>query len=167
MVNRDRLKTLSWIPVAAAVVLIDLTTDPQISFSQFYIFPVGMAAWYSGRAPALVLSVVFIAARWVLVSTAGISSPQNSIINALIRLIVLWSFALLVARVRRAFRLERDLKVLQGLLPICSYCNRIRDQHSAWQSFETYISSRSEADFTHEVCAECAAKHYKESFDRR
>jgi PAS domain S-box-containing protein len=51
-------------------------------------------------------------------------------------------------------------KVLRGLLPICSSCKNIRDERGSWQQIETYIRNRSEADFTHSVCPECAKLLY-------
>lgn len=51
------------------------------------------------------------------------------------------------------------IKVLSGMLPICASCKRIRDQGS-WVSMEKYISERSEAQFTHSICDECAERLY-------
>lgn len=62
----------------------------------------------------------------------------------------------LIAELRAA--LEK-IKVLSGLLPICASCKRIRDQGS-WVSMEKYISERSEAQFTHSICDECAERIY-------
>ena len=45
---------------------------------------------------------------------------------------------------------------LEGLLPICSYCRRVRNEDQYWESVETYISQRSDAKFTHGVCPTCA-----------
>jgi DNA-binding response OmpR family regulator len=53
------------------------------------------------------------------------------------------------------------VRVLQGLLPICSYCKRIRDDRNYWQQLETYFSEHSEATFTHGVCPECYEKRVK------
>ena len=44
---------------------------------------------------------------------------------------------------------------LQGLLPICAWCKKIRDQDGSWQKLETYISDNSEAEFSHAICLEC------------
>jgi hypothetical protein len=44
---------------------------------------------------------------------------------------------------------------LGGLLPICSYCKRIRDDRDYWNGLEHYISSHSDAKFTHGVCPSC------------
>jgi phosphoserine phosphatase RsbU/P len=48
-----------------------------------------------------------------------------------------------------------EIKVLQGLLPICSYCKKIRDEGDAWRPMETYIAGHSEAHFTHSICPDC------------
>jgi CheY-like chemotaxis protein len=50
------------------------------------------------------------------------------------------------------------VKLLQGLLPICSYCKRIRDDQNYWQQVETYLSQHSEAVFSHGICPECFDK---------
>ena len=52
------------------------------------------------------------------------------------------------------------VKTLQGILPICSYCKKIRDDQNYWQQVEEYVSSRSEALFSHSICPECMKKHY-------
>lgn len=44
---------------------------------------------------------------------------------------------------------------LEGLLPICSYCKRIRTSEAQWDSIEQYVSERSQAEFTHGVCPSC------------
>ena len=53
-----------------------------------------------------------------------------------------------------------ELRILRGLLPICSHCKKIRDSHSSWQTLETYIRNHSEADFSHGICPECLKKFY-------
>jgi len=54
------------------------------------------------------------------------------------------------------------VKQLQGLLPICMYCKRIRDDEDAWHRLESYIERHSEAMFTHSLCGECMTEHYPE-----
>lgn len=53
-----------------------------------------------------------------------------------------------------------EVKALSGILPICSYCKRIRDENGNWNQLETYIHDHSEADFSHGLCPECIRKHY-------
>ncbi len=55
-----------------------------------------------------------------------------------------------------------EIKVLSGLLPICSFCKKIRDEQGNWNAMEAYISRHSEAQFTHGLCPECRARHYSE-----
>ncbi len=54
----------------------------------------------------------------------------------------------------------RHIKTLQGILPICMHCHKIRDDHDAWQRIDTYISQHSKAEFSHGICPECYDKYY-------
>lgn len=55
-----------------------------------------------------------------------------------------------------------EVRTLSGLLPICARCKKIRDSYGKWQNLENYISSRTEAEFTHGFCPDCALKLYPE-----
>ncbi len=50
------------------------------------------------------------------------------------------------------------VKKLSGMIPICAWCRKIRDDKGYWDQVEAYIESRSNATFTHGICPECAAK---------
>jgi hypothetical protein len=52
----------------------------------------------------------------------------------------------------------RELKVLSGLLPICAWCKKIRDDGGYWSRIEAYLSERTDAQFTHGICPECNEK---------
>jgi hypothetical protein len=52
------------------------------------------------------------------------------------------------------------IKVLNGLIPICAQCKKIRDDKGYWNQLEQYINEHSEATFSHGVCPECAQKLY-------
>jgi transcriptional regulator with GAF, ATPase, and Fis domain len=52
-----------------------------------------------------------------------------------------------------------QIKTLQGILPICMFCKKIRDDKDCWHRLEAYISDRSEAQFSHGICPECAKEH--------
>jgi len=49
------------------------------------------------------------------------------------------------------------LKTLSGIVPICSYCKKIRDDNNSWRVMEDYIQTRSKAKFSHGLCPECYA----------
>jgi len=55
-----------------------------------------------------------------------------------------------------------EVKRLSGLLPICASCKKIRDPQGRWQAIEEYVTSHSEAEFSHGICPECAKKLYSE-----
>lgn len=70
----------------------------------------------------------------------------------------------LYARLRVAERilgLQREVKQLEGLLPICSYCKKIRDEGDHWSQVEDYVSRRTEAQFSHGICPDCYEHHLK------
>jgi hypothetical protein len=70
---------------------------------------------------------------------------------------------MVVDRIRiRAEESEKLAKRLEGLLPICSFCKRIRDENDEWRNVETYIEERSQTEFSHGICPECAKKNYAE-----
>ena len=54
----------------------------------------------------------------------------------------------------------QHVKRLQGILPICANCKKIRDDKGYWNRIESYISEHSEADFSHSICPECAKELY-------
>lgn len=53
-----------------------------------------------------------------------------------------------------------EVKVLRGLLPICASCKKVRDDQGQWRPIEVYIRARSEAEFSHGICEDCAKKLY-------
>ena len=62
---------------------------------------------------------------------------------------------------RRAVEAEQALthiKRLQGLLPICCYCKKIRNDQNYWQEIEQYVHDHTDADFSHGICPECYEK---------
>ena len=70
---------------------------------------------------------------------------------------------------RELERLNKELKEalgtirkLEGILPVCANCKKIRDEEGNWQMMEKYISEHSQADFTHGICPECAKNLYPE-----
>ena len=54
-----------------------------------------------------------------------------------------------------------SVKQLGGLLPICSYCKKIRDDQNYWQQVESYVGKHSEAIFSHSICPTCYEEHVK------
>ena len=61
----------------------------------------------------------------------------------------------LAERIRELEEAVSQVRQLQGILPICSYCKKIRDDQNYWQGVENYISNHSEALFSHGICPDC------------
>ena len=61
----------------------------------------------------------------------------------------------LADRVKELEEAFAQVKQLQGLLPICSYCKKVRDDQNYWQRVEHYISDHIDVQFSHGICPEC------------
>lgn len=53
-----------------------------------------------------------------------------------------------------------EVRTLSGLLPICAWCKKIRDDRGYWTQVEEYVAGRSDAEFSHSICDECMKKHF-------
>jgi phosphoserine phosphatase RsbU/P len=72
----------------------------------------------------------------------------------------------LSARVEELEAALARVKTLQGLLPICSYCKRIRNDQNYWQQVEQYVGEHSGVEFSHGICPDCFAKHVAPELDK-
>ncbi len=82
-------------------------------------------------------------------------------ITALLTVILFGLLSIYVASLKRAMK---EIKTLEGLLPICSSCHKIRTEDSEWHVLENYITERTDAVFTHSLCPECARRLYPEMY---
>jgi PAS domain S-box-containing protein len=58
-----------------------------------------------------------------------------------------------------------SVKTLKGLLPVCAWCKKVRDDRGYWDKLENYIRQHSDADFTHGICPECLKKEDPEAYE--
>jgi len=70
----------------------------------------------------------------------------------------------LADRVRELEKALSEVKQLRGILPICSYCKKIRDDKNYWQQVENYFARHTDAKFSHSVCPDCYEKVIKAEF---
>lgn len=54
----------------------------------------------------------------------------------------------------------REIKTLRGIIPICSYCKRIREDNGYWTRLESYLAQNSDANLSHGICPDCAREHF-------
>jgi DNA-binding response OmpR family regulator len=66
----------------------------------------------------------------------------------------------LAAKVKELEEALSHVKQLQGLLPICMFCKKIRDDSDTWHALESYIERNSQAMFSHSLCGDCREEHY-------
>lgn len=156
--------------ISVLLLIADYFAGPFIQFPISYLIPVAFLSWFKGRYWGLTFAFImplvrfyFNIALWTIPWTITEAS-----INALIRIVVLSSFALIIDRTAIQTReLSSRVSILEGLLPICSYCKKIRDQKDEWQVMEKYIMDRSQATFTHGVCPDCMREHYGDILKHR
>lgn len=68
-----------------------------------------------------------------------------------------------IAQVRDLRQAIEQIKTLQGILPICMHCKKIRDDAGYWEQVEAYVSRHSDVLFSHGVCPECMTQHYPDA----
>ena len=69
--------------------------------------------------------------------------------------------------IRNLKRALLEIKTLQGIVPICSFCKKIRDDKGFWSQVESYVSHHTDAQFSHGVCPDCKEEHYPELFNNK
>src|SRR5690349_16686685 len=137
---------------------LDYLTGPKPDFPVLFMIPVTVAAWYSGRAPAATLAVLLPLAHAVFVATLWNPSMSLPLLLAttLMRMAAVIVVALWLARLSDHEReLRQHVQTLEGLLSICAFCKRIRNPSGEWERLESYIATRSQAQFSHSFCAAC------------
>jgi hypothetical protein len=158
-------RPVGWIVVSLLFLILDFISGPRVQFPITFVIPIILAAWSHNLRWALGLAVVLPAARLAFYEIWSVEwTSLISLTNTVIRIGVLSLVAVFVFRYRAA---ERRIQTLQGLLPICMFCKKIRDENDHWQPLESYIAGRSEASFSHGLCPECGRKHYPEVFKER
>lgn len=157
-----RLHPAWWFAMAVPLLWIEYVAGLYNQFPVIYVIPVSLAAWYSGRRPALMLAIA-IPLIHLLFMAFG-TTPGNLVtvlVTTVIRGPVIVFMALWFARLSEHERaLQSEVQMLRGLLPICSFCKSIRNEAGEWERLERFISGRSETKFSHGVCPSCQAIHY-------
>jgi hypothetical protein len=160
--------------------IIDYITGYEFNIFVFYYFPISLAGWYAGRKQAVVFSILS-AITWSSVDYLSRHAYPHWLYylwNGGIRLASFLVLAIMLAALKNLLGVEKKLsqslraalgevKLLEGFLPICSSCKKIRNDRGNWEQMEQYISGRSQAEFTHTLCPECMEKLYPEMKDEK
>lgn len=157
-----RIRAGWWVLVGTLVLIADYFVGADSQFPMLYAIPVALAAWYSGRWSAVALAtavpVFHVALVWNVLGPTedAMLLATMTVARGLVILVMALWFARLAEHERQ---LLRYVVRLEGLLPICAVCKSIRNESGAWERLEAFISSRSDADFTHGLCPQCYARH--------
>jgi len=152
------------------VLLLDHAFPSGVAIDVLYIAPVLLTLRTPGNRltvwTAVLCSVLIVAGYFV--SSPG-TEPWKVIFNRIIAVAAVWlcvlfglhNKAIAAAReaaVRGREKALEEIKILSGLLPICAWCKKVRDDQGYWTQIEAYISSRSQATFSHGICPDCKQK---------
>lgn len=150
-----------WCPVAVLLVAVDYLTGPFFQFPSVYVLVVAAAAWFSGLTTGLALAVVMPFTRVGLMLTIW-DEPWDAttfIATGVTRLIVFSLAAVVTARLADHEReVANQFKALALLLPMCTYCQKIRGADDRWTTLDQH-SGQTEFRFATGMCPDCAVAH--------
>ena len=155
----------------AGLIWLDYKSGVELSLFAFYLIPISLAAWQLGSIEAITTSVLS-GISWAIGDLLGghtYSHHFYAIWNTLLHLTSFIIVAIALYKIRVLLEAERsktealekalaEVTVLEGLLPICCECKKIKKDDGGWQQIEDYIADRSKAAFTHGYCPDCIKK---------
>ena len=155
-----------WVALGALLLWLDHVAGSNVPV--LYVLPVILAAWYIGKMGSCRVGI----------RRADFSHPESGLVVEPRAGSHLANPGHTVSGCRRAAhrtlvrpagrlraRAQAPGSGIEGLLPICAFCKSIRNESGKWENLESYISRRSEAEFSHGVCPSCGAAHYPGMLD--
>jgi hypothetical protein len=160
----------------ALVALADALTPVELGFSAFYVLPVLIATWGLGLYRGLGFALLS-ACCWYCLDLASGRSVTHEFFRAWDTFNHLLShslIAIVAGSLKAAFLREQQMRVdrdqalqnvheLEGLLPVCAWCKKIRNDEGYWQELEAYLEPRTKASFSHGICPDCADSLQREA----
>lgn len=163
VMNRALLRNRLWLTLLVAgltsvIFLMDILTPVGVTISMLFALPIYLTRFFPElwMIPAFALLCTGLNLLTLLLSPSG-GIPWIVTVNRFLIVCLIWGVAYLTAQI----------KVLHGFIRVCSSCKKIEDEQGRWMAWEVYIGRRSEADFTHGICDDCAAKFYPDSVSER
>jgi K+-sensing histidine kinase KdpD len=169
-----------WLVVVACIIVslsidwLDYVTGEEYELFILYYIPVAIIAWQINRTAGLLMAI-FCTATWF--QSDFLAHPHYSLFigswDTAMRMVSFVALAWTLSQVRTELTREKKLnteladamaqiKTLSGILPMCSFCRKIRDDKNQWVPLESYISKHSDAQVSHGLCPICYKKHYGE-----
>lgn len=152
--------------MAVTLLGLDYLTGQYFSFSSIYMLFVVAVSWTNGARTGVALALLTPVIRELL--TEAVRQRDFNVaafLSTEVSRMVSWSvIAVITARLavhERKLRRERD--VLVSLLPVCTYCHKIRSDAEGWESLDEYIAEH-HGQFATGLCPECARSRFPEHF---
>jgi len=173
--KRTPLRITSSVAAAVLVLVLDVLTPVNLAIWLLQIALVWISTLWSDR-----LQILCVATACAMGAVLGLCLSPNfrlvswvEIVNLLLALGVMAAIAIARARQltaedasleasRELAKSQQTIRILSGLLPICAWCKKIRNESGSWEQLEVYICDRSNAQFTHGVCQACAARMHRD-----
>ncbi len=154
----------------ALIGFVDRIAPTEVAFLLFYLIPIFLITWRFNNPWGYVAGIIS-AVVWGTTEYTGTgASKWVEGWNLLVEVGLFLSFAGLVGSLHVHLVIQKNLnhrledviaevKRLSGLLPICAWCKRIRDENGQWHQMEEYIRSHADVSITHGICPECREKN--------
>jgi hypothetical protein len=137
-----------------------------------YFIPLFLTFWLQGKKVSVLVAGLCTLLIYLNLFFTHVGEPVTAaLVNRSLGVLVLWVMALLLME-RKQIEAEREkmisqlqdamaeIKILQGVLPVCASCKKIRDDKGTWHPMETYISTRTDTVFSHGLCPDCLKQRY-------
>ncbi len=106
---------------------------------------------------------------WSVLATYGVANVVGYAVGVTSKRRRRHEYKLFVAERNEREQLEKaleEIKTLQGMLPLCSYCKRVRNDKGYWDQVDQYLSKHTPATVSHALCPDCLAKQYPKVYER-
>lgn len=156
----------AWCLLAAVIAGLDYLSGPFITFPVMFLVPILGITLFCGRWWGFALGGILPGIRLVysLTQWHGQWGLFESLVNFHIYVLV---FLLVVALVDHIRQQKQEIQTLENILPICSFCRKIRAGDGSWHTLEDYLMKHGETQFSHGLCQICMEKHYGEILKKR
>ncbi|HTT22356.1 MAG TPA: hypothetical protein VMG82_25740 [Candidatus Sulfotelmatobacter sp.] len=167
--NRMVLRVVLTVIAAVAVLVLDAVTPLGFAVWLFQLVLVWIATLWANRRQLLALAAMcatfIVLGFWLTPKTRPVMWVDEA--NVLLSLGTVWALTHSCLRQRAAEDARRKaaqelteaqetVRILSGILPICAWCKKIRNEGGTWEQLEIYVRNHSHAEFTHGICQECA-----------
>ena len=155
---------------------IDAVAGFDYSLGPFYLVPCVVVAWFTGFRWGIPFALGSAILRLVIETHGAFALPQGHHFfwDGNVYLVSFSAFAGMTAWVRELMDRQAELilelqstlaevRELKGMLPICAWCKKVRDDEGFWLQVDTYLSGHTKATLTHGICPECREKVFSDN----